>query len=316
MSTEPAAPLPEEDRAAIERVLDVLWMERGVSKNTLESYRSDLSLYARWLAPQGIALALAGEGEIRRYLAARGRAHDGAGDDQRLRFSSKSQARLLSSLRRFYRFLVRDRQRADDPTARLASPRLPRSLPKNLSQQQVEALLAAPDTQTPLGLRDRAMLELMYASGLRVSELVTLQRHQLNLAHNVVQIVGKGGKERIVPVGEIAADWVVRYLKEARPGLAEGNDGDGLFITARGEVMTRQNFWHGIKRHALHAGIQSTISPHVLRHAFATHLLDHGADLRVVQSLLGHADLSTTQIYTHVTRLRLRELHAKHHPRA
>ena len=304
----------DEDAAAIARFLDRLWLERGLSPNTQASYRSDLSLFARWLDPRGVRLAQAGEAEIKEYLAARGR-HDSQQPSGPQRFKSRSQARLLSTLRAFYRWLVGERQRADDPTARIASPKLGRRLPKTLGEGDVGQLLEAPDTGTPLGLRDKAMLELMYASGLRVSELVLLQLPQVNLDHGVVQVTGKGGKERLVPMGELAMDWIRRYLTEARPGLSQGLASDWLFITARGEPMTRQNFWHLIRRHALTGGVHAPLSPHTLRHAFATHLLEHGADLRVVQSLLGHADLSTTQIYTHVTRARLQQLHAQHHPR-
>ncbi|MGQ0699284.1 MAG: site-specific tyrosine recombinase XerD [Panacagrimonas sp.] len=310
------APAPTaEDAAGIERVLDMLWIERGASKNTLDSYRSDLSLLARWLAPRGVELARAGEDDLRAYLAARGQLHARTGVDARQRFSARSQARLLSTLRRYYRFLIRDGARPDDPTAKLSSPRLPRSLPKFLESRQVEKLLEAPDTTTSLGLRDRAMLELMYASGLRVSELVGLKHHQLQLERGLVQLLGKGGKERIVPLGEIANDWIEDYLKRSRPELMGRRRSDDLFVTTRGQGMTRQYFWVCIKRYALIAGIGTALSPHTLRHAFATHLLDHGADLRVVQTLLGHSDLSTTQIYTHVSRTRLRDLHAKHHPR-
>lgn len=312
----PETPASVEDLAAIERVLDSLWMERGASANTLASYRSDLKLFARWLALRGVALTEASEADIRDYLADRGRRGLSAAGDRRAGFSPRSQARLLSSLRRFYRLLVRECQRGDDPSARITSPKLPRPLPKVLDQRQVEALLEAPDLATTLGLRDRAMLELMYAAGLRVTELVRLDRHQLSLEHGLVQLVGKGGKERVVPVGEIATDWIARYLREARPELAHGNDSNALFITHRGVAMTRHNFWQRVRLHARQAGIAAKLSPHTLRHAFATHLLDHGADLRVVQTLLGHSDLSTTQIYTHVSRLRLRELHARHHPRA
>jgi integrase/recombinase XerD len=312
-TAEPAA----EDAAAIERLLDLIWVERGGSDKTAAAYRSDLGLFARWLAPRGVALAGASEADIRDYLAFRSRLHESMrGRDRSLQFSARSQARLLSALRRFYRFLLRDGQRRDDPTARLTSPKLPRGLPKHLEQRQVEALLEAPDNQAVLGLRDRAMLELMYASGLRVSELVQLKRHQISLDHHLVQLVGKGGKERLVPLGEVAADWLRRYLRESRPELARGQESDWLFITARGGPMTRHNFWHLIQRYAARAGIAQHLSPHMLRHAFATHLLEHGADLRIVQTLLGHADLSTTQIYTHVTRQRLRDLHARHHPRA
>jgi integrase/recombinase XerD len=308
-------PLSTEDDALIARFLDALWLERGLSKNTQASYRSDLSLLARWLAGRGVALAAAGEGDIKEYLAVRSRVSAGARNQQQ-RFKPRSQARLLSSLRALYRWLVADRQRSDDPTVRIASPKLGSRLPKTLAEVEVDSLLAAPDVNTPLGLRDKAMLELMYASGLRVSELVTLQTPRVNLSHGVVQVLGKGGKERLVPMGEIAMDWTRKYLEEARPGLAEGSHSDWLFITARGEPMTRQNFWHLIRRHAQAGGIRAALSPHTLRHAFATHLLEHGADLRVVQSLLGHADLSTTQIYTHVTKARLQELHRLHHPRA
>jgi integrase/recombinase XerD len=299
-------PTPE-DAAAITRFLDRLWLERGLSRNTQASYRSDLALFARWLTPQAVELSKVTEAEIQGYFAARGRGVK--------KFTAASQARLLSALRQFYRYLVIDRQRSDDPTAQLESPKLPRRLPKTLSENEVCRILEAPDVSTELGLRDRAMLELMYASGLRVSELVRLELPRVNVQHGVVQVLGKGGRERLVPMGELAMDWIKRYLQEARPALAEGAASDFLFITARGEPMTRHNFWHLIKRHAAQAGIHAPLSPHTLRHAFATHLLDHGADLRAVQSLLGHADLSTTQIYTHVTRQRLRDLH-KFHPRA
>ncbi len=304
----PASPLTlavaatEEDTAAVHRFLDRLWLERGLSSNTQASYRSDLLLFARWLQPRQATLVEAGEVDIRDYLAARA-------------LSARSQARLLSALRQFYRHLHAERQRPDDPTARLDSPKMGLRLPKTLSEQDVERLLAAPDTQTTLGIRDRAMLELMYASGLRVSELVGLPRTSIDLRSGVVQVVGKGGRERLVPMGEPAMDWLGRYLRESRPELVEGRSVDGLFLTSRAEVMTRHNFWRLIKLYAVRAGIRSALSPHTLRHAFATHLLEHGADLRALQSLLGHADLSTTQIYTHVATARLRDLHAKHHPR-
>ncbi|HSW14049.1 MAG TPA: site-specific tyrosine recombinase XerD [Solimonas sp.] len=297
-----AAVADPEDAAAIERFLDRLWSERGLARNTQVSYRSDLSLFARWLSPRGGRLTLAGEAEIKQYLAAR-------------QLNARSQARLLSALRQFYRHLHADRQRPDDPTARLESPRLGLRLPKTLSEADVERILDAPDTEDPLGLRDRAMLELMYASGLRVSELVTLPLPRVDVRQGVVQVLGKGGKERLVPMGEPAMLWLRRYLQESRPLLADRQASDWLFITRRGGPMTRQNFWTLIKRHAQVAGLNTALSPHTLRHAFATHLLDHGADLRVLQSLLGHADLSTTQIYTHVAKARLRELHRQHHPR-
>jgi integrase/recombinase XerD len=298
----PAAEPSPEDLAAVQRFLDRLWLERGLSANTQASYRSDLLLFARWLRPRAVELCRAGEVEIREYLAER-------------RLNPRSQARLLSSLRQFFRHLHADRQRDDDPTARLDSPKQGLRLPKTLAEADVERLLQAPDTGQALGLRDRAMLELMYASGLRVSELVQLKLAAVDLRQGVVQVLGKGGKERLVPVGEIALEWLQRYVRVARPELLDGRVDDGLFISRRGEPMTRHNFWHRLKGHARAAGIRTGLSPHTLRHAFATHLLEHGADLRAVQSLLGHADLSTTQIYTHVTRARLRELHAQHHPR-
>ncbi|HEX4873130.1 MAG TPA: site-specific tyrosine recombinase XerD [Nevskiaceae bacterium] len=304
----------EDDAAAIERLLDQLWTERGRADNTLSAYRSDLSLLARWLAARGDSLLSADTDALRAYLAERGR--QPAPARSRGSFSARSQARLLSALRRFYRFLLRDGQRADDPTLPLAAPRLPRSLPRSLSAAQVEALLAAPPLDDPLGLRDRAMLELMYASGLRVSELVGLRLDRLDRLRGVLLVLGKGGKERLLPVGEQALDWIGRYLDEVRPQLARGQASEALFLARHGEAMTRVNFWQRLEAHARVAGLQGRLSPHTLRHAFATHLLDHGADLRVLQTLLGHSDLSTTQIYTHVSRQRLRQLHERHHPRA
>jgi integrase/recombinase XerD len=295
---------------SLERFLDTLWIESGASRNTLAAYRSDLSLFARALARRGATLPAAGSGDIQEYLAAR---HRRAG--ARGAFSARSQARLLSALRRYYRFLVRERLRADDPTARIAAPRLGRPLPKGLAAADVGRLLDAPDTRSALGLRDRAMLELMYACGLRVSELVGLGAHQVSLGRGVVQVVGKGGRERLVPMGEEARHWIERYLRQARPELLGHDAAEALFVSRRGQAMTRQNFWRLIKDHARAAGITGRLSPHTLRHAFATHLLENGADLRAVQMLLGHRDLSTTQIYTHVTRARLKALHEKHHPR-
>lgn len=301
----PAAQLAEqpaeEDGAAIERFLDRLWLERGLSRNTQAAYRSDLQLFARWLKARGQNLLAAGEADLRGWLAA-------------LTRNPRSQARLLSALRQFYRHLHAERQRSDDPSARLEAPRLGLRLPKTLSEIDVQALLEAPDCEEGLGLRDRAMLELMYASGLRVSELIGLKLGGVDLRRGAVRVMGKGGKERLVPMGEEAVDWLQRYLREARPEHAVAGD-DTLFLTARGTAMTRQNFWQRLRLHAQVAGIRSALSPHTLRHAFATHLLEHGADLRTLQALLGHADLSTTQIYTHVARARLRELHARHHPR-
>jgi integrase/recombinase XerD len=294
---------------SIERFLDTLWIEQGVARNTLAAYRSDLALFARALARDGRALTAAGAGDIQEYLAAR---HKRGAKNP---FSARSQARLLSALRRYYRFLVRERLRPDDPTALIGAPRLGRPLPKSLAAADVDKLLAAPDTAEALGLRDRAMLELMYASGLRVSELVKLPVHQLNLQRGVVQVIGKGGRERLVPIGEEAAHWLERWLRQGRPALVGHAPAEAVFVSRRGAGMTRQNFWMLVKRYAKQAGVTAKLSPHTLRHAFATHLLDHGADLRAVQMLLGHRDLSTTQIYTHVTRARLKSLHERHHPR-
>lgn len=290
----------------VEKFLDTLWIEQGVARNTLASYRSDLMIFSRALQRENTALAEAGAGDIQAYLAARHR--DG-------KFSARSQARLLSALRRYFRYLVRERLRADDPTVLIAAPRQGRSLPKSLAAGDIEKLLAAPNVETALGLRDRAMLELMYACGLRVSELVKLGVQQYSAARGVTQVVGKGGRERLVPVGEEAQHWLERYRRQARPELLGSRDVEALFVSRRGAAMSRHNFWHLIKRYAKQAGILSKLSPHTLRHAFATHLLEHGADLRAVQMLLGHRDLSTTQIYTHVTRARLKSMHEKHHPR-
>ena len=315
MSTpDPAPPLAAADRAALADFADMLLLEHGLSANSLAAYQSDLRLLARWLAARGSGLVQAGEVELRDYLADRQRQAQprtpGKG------FNARSQARHLTAARRFYRWLVRERRREDDPTRLLEAPRQGRALPKTLGLAEVDRLLAMPD-DSPMGLRDRAMLELMYASGLRVSELVGLPLPRLNLQRGLVLVLGKGGRERLVPMGQPAAEAVQRWLREARPGFAEGRGAsDAVFLSNRGEGMTRHNFWHRIKLHARSAGIAATaLSPHTLRHAFATHLLENGADLRAVQSLLGHADLSTTQIYTHVTRARLKALHAEHHPR-
>ena len=290
----------------IEPFLDALWMERGLSENTLAAYRSDLFGFARALREQGIDdLTRVTRADIQAYLARRLEA--GA--------RPRSTARLLSTLRRFYAWLRRTGRIGEDPVALIESPKLGRPLPDTLSEAEVEALLAAPDLATPVGLRDRAMLEVIYASGLRVSELVGLLPGQVNLQQGLVRIHGKGGKERLVPLGEVAQDWLVRYLREARPALLGQLEADTLFVSRRGTPITRQAFWYRIKAHAAAAGIDKPLSPHTLRHAFATHLLNHGADLRVVQMLLCHSDLSTTQIYTHVARARLEALHARHHPR-
>ncbi len=280
-------------------------MEAGLSENTLAAYRADLRGLAGWLASQGATLLDADRERLAGYLAARKDA--GA--------KPRSAARLLSALRHFYRHQLRLGAIAADPTGQLASPKLGRTLPGTLSEAEVEVLLAAPDPATELGLRDRAMLEMLYATGLRVSELVGLRLDAVNLGAGVVRVLGKGSKVRLVPLGEAALAALDEYLMRSRPALLAGRLSDALFVTQRGEGMTRQAFWYLIKRHALAAGIAKDLSPHTLRHAFATHLVNHGADLRVVQLLLGHSDLSTTQIYTHVARERLKALHARHHPR-
>jgi integrase/recombinase XerD len=295
----------EADKALIERFTDALLLEDGLSANTLDAYRRDLEAFARWLAAKRRRLVGATHEHLREYVSAR------TGSGARARTS----ARLLSSLKRFYRYAMREELIKRDPTALLEAPKLGRSLPKTLSEEQVENLLQAPDIGTALGLRDRAMLETLYATGLRVSELVGLRLGQVGLTQGVVRVIGKGNKERLVPLGEEAIAWLQRYLRDARPELMKRRSSDAVFPTARGAAMTRQAFWHNLKRHARSAEIRSGLSPHTLRHAFATHLLNHGADLRVVQMLLGHADLSTTQIYTHVALARLKQLHAQHHPR-
>ena len=285
--------------------LDSLWLESGLSKNTVEAYQRDLIGFATWLSKSDIDLSAATRQDILRYQS------------ERMRQGSKvrSDARLLSSLRRFYRYLCREEIRESDPTAQIESPRLGRPLPSSLTEQEVEDLLAQPDTTQALGLRDRTMLEVLYATGLRVSELITLQFEQVNMRQGLVRCIGKGNKERLVPLGEIALDWLQDYLMESRPELLNGKVTDDLFPTQRGKAMSRQAFWYLIKRYAKQAMIEKDLSPHTLRHAFATHLLNHGADLRVVQLLLGHSDLSTTQIYTHVAKERLKSLHTEYHPR-
>jgi integrase/recombinase XerD len=289
----------------IERFADAAWMEQGLSRNTLSAYQSDLRHCARWLAGQrGIGLIEAGRDALLGYLA--------AAVEQGVR--PRTSARRLSTLRRFYRWLLREQRIAADPTARIESPRIGRPLPRSMSESQVEALLAAPDPASPEGLRDRAMLEVLYATGLRVSELVGLQPDQLNLVQGVVRVIGKGGKERLVPLGEEAVRWVTRFVREGRRELLGGRPAAALFPSRRGQALTRQAFWYRIKKHGAAAGIPE-LSPHTVRHAFATHLVNHGADLRVVQLLLGHSSLSTTQIYTHVARERLQALHRRHHPR-
>ena len=295
-----------ESPAYLEPFLDSLWLESGLSKNTVEAYLRDLMAFAMWLAQDEVSLSAATREDILHYQGVR---------IQECR-KARSEARLLSSLRRFYRYLCREEIRESDPTTQIESPRLGRPLPEGLTEQEVENLLKQPDISHHLGLRDRTMLELLYATGLRVSELVTLTIEQLNMRQGLVRCVGKGNKERLVPLGEVALDWLQQYLIEARPVLLQGYVSEDLFPTRRGKAMTRQAFWYLIKRYALQAEIEKPLSPHTLRHAFATHLLNHGADLRVVQLLLGHSDLSTTQIYTHIARERLKSLHASHHPRA
>jgi integrase/recombinase XerD len=294
------------DLGLIDEFCDALWLEDGLARNTLEAYRSDLSHFAAWLeARHGKKLVEGDVADIQAYL----------GHQFRKKTRASSAARLLSSLKRFYRYCLRQGRVKADPTLRIDSPKLPRGLPKSMTEEDVENLLAAPRAEKALGLRDKAMLETLYASGLRVSELVTLKLGQVSQDMGVVRVVGKGSKERLVPLGEEAIAWIRQYLKEARPELLGGRAADDLFVTARGSAMTRQMFWHLLRRYAAQAGLKKPISPHTLRHAFATHLLNHGADLRVVQLLLGHSDISTTQIYTHVARERLKQLHAKHHPR-
>jgi len=294
------------DQATIERFADALWLERGLSANTLQAYQTDLRHAARWLhAQRGSHLLAAARADLLVYL----------GELAMAGMSARTSARRLSTLRQFYRLALREGWVEADPTAQIDAPRLGRPLPKSLSEAEVEALLAAPDTGSAEGLRDRAMLELLYATGLRVSELVGLGLEQISLNQGVVRVTGKGGKERLVPLGDEAAAWITRYLQSARPELLERAASEALFVTRRGGAMTRQAFWYRIRKHAVTAGIHKHLSPHTLRHAFATHLVNHGADLRVVQLLLGHSDLSTTQIYTHVARERLQSLHATHHPR-
>jgi integrase/recombinase XerD len=302
------------DAALIDEFGDALWLADGLAKNTLSAYRSDLALFAAWLAESGRGLMTVDDVAVNLYLAhLHGRA-DG--------FKPASQRRLHSTLRRFYRWLLDQGRIRVDPLLNIQRPGVVARFPKTLSEKNVEDLLAAPDAATPRGLRDRALLEVLYATGLRVSELVGLKLYELSLADGLVRVFGKGAKERLVPLGELAVDWLERYLREGRPALLKGGDSDHVFVTGRaGRIgqggMTRQMAWTLIKKFALHAGIpRERISPHVLRHAFATHLLNHGADLRVVQMLLGHADISTTQVYTHVARERLKQLHQIHHPRA
>jgi integrase/recombinase XerD len=295
------------DADLLDEFCDNLWLEDGLSRNTLDSYRRDLVKFSVWLEKlRGATMLQATHADIQGYLG-----HMVA----ELKAKPTSTGRAISSLKRLFRYLLRQGRIKADPTLQIDAPKLPRNLPKSLTEHDVELLLNAPDTQTPLGLRDRTMFEVLYATGLRVSELVTLRIPQVSMDMGVVRVMGKGSKERLVPLGEEALDWLRRYLAEGRPVLLAGKVADALFVTARAEGMTRQMFWYLIKKHAKAGGLHKPMSPHTLRHAFATHLLNHGADLRVVQMLLGHSDISTTQIYTHVARERLKKLHAEHHPR-
>jgi len=307
--------IPLSEQKSIERFIDHLWMENGLSENTLSAYRNDLSNFSFWLAEQGQCLLEADTEIIQNFLA----------HNYQTKQKRRTVARLLSTLRRFYNYLFRESSISDNPTNMLESPKGEHSLPLSLNEQEVDDLLTAPDVTKCLGLRDRAMLEVLYATGLRVSELINLQTSQISLQQGVIRVIGKGNKERLVPVGEVALDWLVEYSKKARPELlskvsgikADVSQCSEIFVTRRGAAMSRQAFWYMVKRYALIANIPSEkLSPHTLRHAFATHLLNHGADLRVVQMLLGHSDISTTQIYTHVADQRLREMYQNHHPRA
>jgi len=290
----------------IDRFIDSLWSQKGLAELTLSAYQQDLLQFSRWLVTHRQKLSDADQSNIQQFLAER--FANGA--------SARSNARLLSTLKQYYRHLVRVGERQDNPTALISAPRIHRSLPQALGEADIEKLLEAPDLETNYGLRDRCMLELMYSSGLRVSELVGLQLNQINTNLGLVRLIGKGNKERVIPVGEEALHWLVEYVKKARPGLLAANSiNDALFLSSRGSAITRQAFWQNIKKHLLKAGVKTVFSPHSLRHAFATHLLNHGADLRTVQMLLGHSSLSTTQIYTHVAQSRLQSIHAQHHPR-
>ncbi len=311
--------IPASEQRVIETFIDHLWMENGLSENTLSAYKNDLSGFSLWLKVNGASLKVASASIIQDFLAY----------NYEVQQKGRSVARLLSSLRRFYLYLLRENQISEDPTHLLESPKGERTLPLSLNEQQIEALLSAPDLDNDLGLRDRAMLEVLYAAGLRVSELISLQTSQISMQQGVIRVIGKGNKERLIPVGEIALDWLQKYYQQARPQLLRASlkstrsksenlsQCSEVFVTKRGGAMTRQAFWYMIKRYALLAGINpDQLSPHTLRHAFATHLLNHGADLRVVQMLLGHSDISTTQIYTHVADQRLRDMYHNHHPRA
>ena len=299
-------PPPIDHDPAIDRFIDSLWAQKGLADLTLRAYQQDLRQFSRWLGKRGIRLIEADQASIQQYLAER---YDAGA-------SARSNARLLSTLKQYYRHLIRGGERQDNPTSLISAPRIHRSLPQTLAESDIEKLLQAPDLESPYGLRDRCMLELMYSSGLRVSELVGLQLNQVNTNLGLVRLIGKGNKERVVPVGEEALHWLSLYLKQGRPNLQNSKKlNDALFLSSRGVGISRQALWQNIKKHLLKAGIKTVFSPHSLRHAFATHLLNHGADLRTVQMLLGHSSLSTTQIYTHVAQERLASIHARHHPR-
>ncbi len=299
--------LRQEDIDIIDRFCDAIWLEDGLGEKTRQAYRNDLERLAAWLdgQPGKPLLTDVARTHLLGWIS--------KGLSEGLKTSTA--ARRLSGLRRFYRYLMRENLIVEDPTLRIDSPRLPRRLPDSLTEEDIENLLDEPDPEVPIELRDKAMMEILYGCGLRVSELVALTVDEVNLRQGVIRIIGKGNKERLVPLGEEAVDWLVRYMRQARPELLKGRPADALFPGNRPVAMTRQTFWHRIKRYAVRAGIRKHLSPHTLRHAFATHLLNHGADLRVVQMLLGHSDLSTTQIYTHVARQRLQALHSSHHPR-
>lgn len=297
----------QSELALVERFLDSIWLEKGLSENTLQSYRHDLDKLVGWLSKQSMSLFTVTTYDLQAYQAWL----------LEQNYKQTSRARMLSAIRRLFQYFTREKLRSDDPSALLIAPKLPKRLPKDLSEQQIEALLDAPIVEDPLELRDKAMLELLYATGLRVTELVSLTMENMSLRQGVVRVMGKGGKERLVPMGENAIEWIETYIEQGRPALLGEKSSDVVFPSKRARQMTRQTFWHRIKFYAQHAGIDSeALSPHVLRHAFATHLLNHGADLRVVQMLLGHSDLSTTQIYTHVATERLKQIHQEHHPRA
>jgi integrase/recombinase XerD len=308
LHTDPGQTAPgvsKDPKALIERFLDAIWMERGLSENTLGAYRADLFALQQRLGVNSVSLVKAGRADVMDYIA--WRVEGGA--------KPRSTARQLSSFRRFYRYLLREGLIGDDPTANIAMPKIGRALPQSLTEEEVDSLLAAPNVAEPLGHRDRAMLEVLYATGVRVSELINLKMSQINLNQGVLRIIGKGDRERLIPLGDEAQDWVREFIDGPRVEILLERQTDYLFPTRRGDRMTRQAFWHIIKRYAKKAGIIKKLSPHTVRHAFATHLLNNGADLRVVQLLLGHSDVSTTQIYTHVARERLKELHTRHHPR-